>query len=33
MTYKETGIPDLWLCEPDIYRDGRGYFFEVFNKK
>lgn len=33
MKYIKTGITDLWLCEPDIYDDGRGYFFEAFNKK
>lgn len=26
-----TGIPDVYLIEPDIFSDERGYFFESFN--
>lgn len=33
MKYEDTGIPDLWLCTPDVYTDERGYFFEAFSKK
>ncbi|MGB3774903.1 MAG: dTDP-4-dehydrorhamnose 3,5-epimerase [Leeuwenhoekiella sp.] len=33
MKYIDTGIQDLWICEPDIFKDGRGHFFEAFNKK
>lgn len=33
MNYTKTGFKDLWLCEPAIYGDARGYFFEAFNQK
>ena len=33
MTFKETGFKDLWLCEPNVFKDDRGYFFEAFNKE
>jgi len=28
----ETKIPDLLIIEPRIFEDGRGYFFESYNK-
>jgi dTDP-4-dehydrorhamnose 3,5-epimerase len=28
----ETKIPDLLIIEPKIFEDGRGYFFESYNK-
>lgn len=28
-----TGIPDVLVIEPTVYRDPRGYFFEPFNLK
>ena len=33
MQFIETGFKDLWLIEPDIFQDGRGYFFEAFNAR
>jgi len=32
MIYTKTEIPDLWLIEPMVYGDERGYFMEVFKK-
>lgn len=31
MNFIETGIKDLWLIEPRVFADERGYFFESFN--
>ncbi len=28
----ETGIPDLFIIEPNVFEDERGYFFESFNE-
>ncbi|GAB4286728.1 MAG: dTDP-4-dehydrorhamnose 3,5-epimerase [Marinilabiliales bacterium] len=28
----ETGIPDLLIIQPVVYKDSRGYFFESYNK-
>lgn len=28
-----TPIPDLYILEPKVFEDARGYFFEAFNKK
>jgi dTDP-4-dehydrorhamnose 3,5-epimerase len=28
----ETGIPDLYVIEPTVFGDQRGFFMEVFNK-
>lgn len=28
-----TEFPDVYIIEPDIYRDNRGYFLETFNSK
>lgn len=33
MKFIKTNIPDVILCEPTIFKDGRGYFFESFNKE
>ncbi len=32
MKYTSTGIADLWIIEPRLFEDERGYFFESFNK-
>ncbi|WP_440953180.1 dTDP-4-dehydrorhamnose 3,5-epimerase [Methanococcoides sp. FTZ1] len=29
----ETGISDLFILEPEVFEDDRGYFFESYNKK
>lgn len=33
MKFSKTNIPDVILCEPTIFNDERGYFFESFNQK
>ena len=33
MQFIKTGFKDLWLCEPRVFGDHRGYFFEAFNKE
>lgn len=33
MNFSKTNIPDVILCEPTIFNDERGYFFESFNQK
>ncbi|MDT8418623.1 MAG: dTDP-4-dehydrorhamnose 3,5-epimerase [Lutibacter sp.] len=33
MNFSKTKIPDVILCEPTIFKDERGYFFESFNQK
>lgn len=32
MTYKETEIPGVWIIEPKVFNDGRGYFMEAFKQ-
>ena len=32
MPFKETPIKDLWLFEPRVFLDNRGYFYESFNQ-
>lgn len=32
MPFKETSLKDLWLFEPRIFEDDRGYFYESFNQ-
>ena len=32
MNFVDTGIKDLWVIEPRVFEDHRGYFFETFNK-
>jgi dTDP-4-dehydrorhamnose 3,5-epimerase len=29
----ETAIPDLFIIQPKVFQDDRGYFFESYNKK
>lgn len=31
-TFKETGIKDLYVVEPTVFGDERGYFMETYNK-
>ncbi len=33
MTFTETDIQGLYIVEPKLWRDDRGYFFESYNKK
>jgi dTDP-4-dehydrorhamnose 3,5-epimerase len=33
MPFIETGIQGLWVFEPKVFPDSRGYFFESYNKK
>lgn len=33
MTYKETAIPGVWIIEPKVFADHRGYFFEAFKQE
>ena len=33
MTYKETTIPGVWIIEPKVFADQRGYFFEAFKQE
>lgn len=33
MSFTSTDIKDLWIIEPRVFEDDRGYFFESFNKK
>ncbi|MEZ4929633.1 MAG: dTDP-4-dehydrorhamnose 3,5-epimerase family protein [Chitinophagales bacterium] len=30
MKFIETPIKDLWIIEPTVFEDSRGYFFESF---
>lgn len=32
MAFIKTPIKDLWVIEPNVFEDNRGYFFESFNK-
>ena len=32
MTFKETPLQGLLVCQPQVFRDGRGYFFESYNE-
>lgn len=32
MECKETTIPGCWLIKPDVFKDGRGFFFESYSK-
>ena len=31
--FTETGIPDLYVIEPTVYGDARGYFMETYNEE
>lgn len=33
MNIIKTAIPDVLICEPTVFGDARGFFFESFNKK
>lgn len=33
MTFTETGISDLIIIEPKVFKDARGYFYEVYNQE
>lgn len=32
MAFTQTDIKDLWVIEPRVFEDDRGYFFESFNE-
>ena len=32
MNYKETEIPGVWILEPEVFNDARGYFFEAWKQ-
>lgn len=32
MTYIETDIPGVWIIEPKVFNDSRGYFMEAYKK-
>ena len=33
MKYIEQAIPGVWVIEPTVFNDSRGYFFEAFKKE
>ena len=33
MTYTETELKGVWIIEPKVFNDDRGYFFESWNSK
>lgn len=33
MNYIQTAIPDVWVLEPKVFNDARGYFMESFKKE
>ncbi len=33
MPFRETPLPGLWIFEPRVFEDERGYFFESFNQQ
>ena len=33
MNTMPTAIPDVWILEPRVFHDGRGFFFESFNQR
>ncbi|OUO50686.1 dTDP-4-dehydrorhamnose 3,5-epimerase [Parabacteroides sp. An277] len=33
MTYTETPIPGVWIIEPKVFKDARGYFMEAFKQE
>ena len=32
MTYKKTDLPGVWIVEPSVFQDSRGYFMEAFKQ-
>lgn len=33
MTYTKTPIPGVWIIEPKVFKDARGYFMEAFKQE
>ena len=33
MIYTKTEMPDIWIIEPNVFGDSRGYFMEAFKKQ
>lgn len=33
MNYRETSVPGVYIIEPRVFNDARGYFFEAFKKE
>lgn len=33
MPFVETGFPGLWVFEPMVFEDSRGFFYEAYNEK
>ena len=33
MIYTETEIPGVWIIEPKVFADSRGYFFEAYKER
>ena len=33
MNYIQTEIPEVWILEPKVFNDSRGYFMETFKKE
>jgi dTDP-4-dehydrorhamnose 3,5-epimerase len=33
MNFQKTTLPGVLICEPRVYQDARGFFFESFNQK
>ena len=33
MKYIETSIPDVWVLEPRVFEDARGYFMETWREE
>jgi dTDP-4-dehydrorhamnose 3,5-epimerase len=33
MAWQKTSFEGLWIYEPKVFGDDRGYFFESFNQK
>ena len=33
MEFKQTSLPGVWLIEPQVFRDHRGFFMESYSKK
>lgn len=33
MKFSRANIPDIIICEPEVFEDNRGYFYESFSKK
>ncbi|MGM9759797.1 MAG: dTDP-4-dehydrorhamnose 3,5-epimerase [Parabacteroides sp.] len=32
MTYKQTELPGVWIVEPNVFNDARGYFMEAYKQ-